>query len=293
MSTLETRPTTRADLAALTALFERYDTHWFGGPEQDESEVSDSLDLVPSLDTGSLLVETGGRIVGAGLVFGAECSILADPTADDPSAAYAALLPWVEGQHVEQVDVLERDEPLRALLAAYGWTYQHSAFDLTRRLDAAWAPPAPRWPAGVELAEFDEALRDEVHELIYVRSGYADVPGHRTRDAAEWERLFLRGRPTHELPVLARRDGRLVGVAVGRMFSDGTGWVAQLAVDRSEQGSGIGTALMLESYARRRAEGAATLGLSVSATNRGALRLYESIGLRVEREWQMFHRPGS
>ena len=91
--------------------------------------------------------------------------------------------------------------------------------------------------------------------------------------------------------MLARRDGRLVGVAVGRMFSDGTGWVAQLAVDRSEQGNGIGTAVMLESYARRRAEGATTLGLSVSATNRGALRLYESIGLRVEREWQTFHRP--
>ena len=92
-------------------------------------------------------------MVGAALVFGAECSILADPTGDDPAAAYAALLPWLEAQPVEQVDALERDEPLRALLADRGWTYDHSAFDLTRRLDDGWTPPAPQWPAGVQVAD--------------------------------------------------------------------------------------------------------------------------------------------
>ena len=194
---------------------------------------------------------------------------------------------------VEQVDVLDQDEALRALLAERGWTYHHSAFDLTRRLDDGWTPPAPQWPAGVQVADYDRgpAGRGARADLRPVRVRRRPRPPHPRR--REWERLFLHGRPDHELPVLARRDGRLVGVAVGRLFSDGTGWVAQLAVDRAEQGSGIGTAVMLESFARRRAEGATALGLSVSATNRGALRLYESIGLRVEREWQTFHRPGS
>ena len=49
---------------------------------------------------------------------------------------------------------------------------------------------------------------------------------------------------------------------------------------------------MLESYARRTADGATALGLGVSATNPDALRLYESVGLRVEREWRtLHHRP--
>jgi ribosomal protein S18 acetylase RimI-like enzyme len=216
--------------------------------------------------------------------------LTADPAAD-PAAVYAALVDWIEATPVGQLDALAPDEALISLLTARGWRYDHSAYDLLRRLDDGWVPPAPTWPARVAVDEYRPSMRDETHELIYVRAGYGDVVGHRFRDADEWERLFLTGRPEHELPVLARRDGRLVGVAVGRLFADGTGWVAQLAVDRAEQGSGIGTALMLESYARRRAEGATALGLAVSATNPHALRLYESIGLRVEREWRTYSRP--
>jgi ribosomal protein S18 acetylase RimI-like enzyme len=61
-----------------------------------------------------------------------------------------------------------------------------------------------------------------------------------------------------------------------------------LAVARSERGQGLGRALLLESFRRRIAAGAAQLGLSVVATNRAALRLYLGIGLTVEREWQTF-----
>ncbi|GMA86894.1 hypothetical protein GCM10025868_21440 [Angustibacter aerolatus] len=76
-----------------------------------------------------------------------------------------------------------------------------------------------------------------------------------------------------------------VGVVLGKVFSDGTGWVAHLAVDRARQGRGLGRALLLRALRDRAAAGATRLGLAVSGANRDALRLYLSVGLEVEREW--------
>jgi ribosomal protein S18 acetylase RimI-like enzyme len=75
---------------------------------------------------------------------------------------------------------------------------------------------------------------------------------------------------------------------MGRIFSDGAGWVSQLAVARSERGRGLGRALLLESFRRRLAVGATLLGLSVQAVNRSAIGLYLDVGLTVDREWQRF-----
>ena len=79
-----------------------------------------------------------------------------------------------------------------------------------------------------------------------------------------------------------------VGAAIGRTWSDGTGWVSQLAVAKGERGHGLGRALLLESLRRRVAGGAHSLGLSVEVVNRTALALYESVGLRIDREWMSY-----
>jgi ribosomal protein S18 acetylase RimI-like enzyme len=91
--------------------------------------------------------------------------------------------------------------------------------------------------------------------------------------------------------VLAWRGERLVGVAIGRMFSDGTGWVAQLAVAKDERGQGLGRALLLEALRRRRAAGATSVGLGVQHENRGALTLYLDVGLTIDREWMQYTLP--
>jgi len=90
--------------------------------------------------------------------------------------------------------------------------------------------------------------------------------------------------------VLAWRGNRLVGVALGRTFSDGTGWVSQVAVSRDQQGQGVGRALIIEAFRRRLAGGATRLGLGVSAANQDALRLYLRLGLAIDREWMLHHR---
>ena len=90
--------------------------------------------------------------------------------------------------------------------------------------------------------------------------------------------------------MLAWRAGRLVGVALGKTFSDGTGWASQVAVARDQQGRGIGSALLTEAFRRRLSAGATQIGLGVSAANPDALRLYQRLGLEIDREW-MAYRP--
>jgi ribosomal protein S18 acetylase RimI-like enzyme len=130
----------------------------------------------------------------------------------------------------------------------------------------------------------------EVHRLVYEEAGWGDVPGHTMRDLDEWLDLFVTGEDPAQ-QVVARSDGRLVGAALGKVFPDGTGWVAQVAVRRDQQGRGLGTALLAEAFARRAAAGATQVGLGVSATNPGALRLYRRLGLDIEREWMVHRLP--
>jgi ribosomal protein S18 acetylase RimI-like enzyme len=143
----------------------------------------------------------------------------------------------------------------------------------------------------VRVTDFSAADPAEVHELIYGRARWADVPGHVHRDLQNWTSTFVTDRDPADQQVLAWRGDELVGAALGRVFDDGGGWVAQLAVADSERRVGLGRAQLLEAFARRVAAGATTLGLGAQAENSGALALYTSIGLRIEREWRIFAPP--
>lgn len=277
------REAASADLPALTELQRAYDTAWFGAPENDEDEVREGLDMADV----ACLVMNGASCVGAGLRWRTGSSLVIHPDADS-DAVQALLVPWLAEVDAPCTEVLDRETSLRAALTAAGWVYDHATFDLIRPVSPEWVLPEPKWPTGVEVRAFDNGHARALHDLIYDHAGWAEVRGHHAREFDEWHRLVIAGRTAEEAPVLAWRADQPVGTAVGRIFSDGTGWVGQLAVARSERGQGLGRALLLESFRRRIAAGAAQLGLSVVATNRAALRLYLGIGLTVEREWQTF-----
>ena len=286
---LTARAATRDDIPVVAALHRRADLAWFGAPETDESETAEEFDLAGDLAANSLLLFDGERLVGAALRFVTEAGLTVDPDADAP-ALYDHLLPWLEQRAVQQLEVLDRDTALRAALEAHDWTYRYSAFDL-RRSYADWTPPEPVWGDGITARDFRPDDVAAVHHLVYVDAHWTDEPGHFPRPVPEWERLFLTGRAQDELPILARRGERIVGAAIGRTFSDGTGWINQLAVAEDERGHGIGTALMAAYFDRRRAAGATSAGLGVMASNRQALRLYERFGLRITREYLAYAPP--
>ena len=77
------------------------------------------------------------------------------------------------------------------------------------------------------------------------------------------------------------------------MFSDGRGWVEQLAVARSARGLGLGRALLLHSLAELHERGATSLALGVQGENENAIGLYRDVGFEIEREWRVYSRPAA
>jgi len=282
---LSARPATDTDLSDIVGLQQTWDAFWFGSPEHDEAEVQESFGRAVPFEQRTRLLHLEGRLVAAAWWWRAgETSLLVAPGID-PTHAHDDLLTWLSASGCTEVEALSRDEPFRAALERNGWGHVRSQFELMRDVAAL---PALRWPPGVTVTGVAEHA-DAVHHLIYEQAGWADIPGHHGRGRDEWYDLFLAGEDP-EQQVVAWEGGRLVGAALGKTFSDGVGWVSQVAVAPARQGNGLGRALLTEAFHRRVSAGATRLGLGVSAANRDALRLYLSLGLEIDREW-MVHEP--
>ena len=283
---MHSRPATRADIAAAAELAARAETFWFGAPEEDADEVAEHFDHVPSLETGSRVFLDGDAIVAVALHNSHDAWFVTDPHLT--GAVADNLIDWYAALDNPHLDALDRDTALRAALDGHGWRHARSSFELIRPVTDDWTLAEPRYPDGVETRDFAPADAAAMYHLIYVDAGWADIPGHPHRSFDEWRGVFITDTTVPDLQVLAWRGDRLVGVSTGRIFSDGTGWIAQLAAAKDERGNGLGRALLLDGLRRRRDAGATVLGLAVQAENRNALGLYLDTGLEIDREWMEY-----
>jgi ribosomal protein S18 acetylase RimI-like enzyme len=287
---MQNRPATLDDVAATAELTRRAETAWFGAPEHDESEIKAYFEQVDSFETGSRLFFEDGRLVAVALHSATDNWFTTDPDPEVTRRVAAELIGWYGQFDDPRMETLDRDEALRAVLSEHDWRHERSSFELNRAATDDWQLAEPKWPDGVTLRDFTNDDAAAVYHLIYVDAAWASVPGHPHREYEPWRSLFITEHTTPDQQVLAWRGDRLVGAAIGRIFGDGMGWIAQLAVATDERGNGLGRALLLEGLRRRRAAGATAVGLSVQADNRNALDLYLSAGLQIDREW-MEYRP--
>jgi ribosomal protein S18 acetylase RimI-like enzyme len=276
------RPATPADRPALVVLGLAEDAAWSGAAAVSAEEVGEFID---SCEPG-VIFEREGRVAGyATAGEGGRTMLLVDP-GDAPEPALEALVAWLGERGHHEVDSYGRDARRIAWLEANGFTHRRSFFDLQRGIDPP--PPPAAWPSGIAIARYRPGEDDEaVHALIYVDAAWAEVPGNAPRSLEAWRSMLT---PEHRGWV-GRRDGRPVGWVAGRVFSDGRGWVEQLAVARSARGRGVGRALLLHSLAELRDRGATSLALGVQGENENAIGLYRGVGFEVEREWRVYARP--
>lgn len=286
---MEFRPATSDDLAAIADLQERCDVAWFGAAEHSVDEVEEILGYADPLTENSLVAYDGDRLIAEALRFGTDTVMTIDPETD-PTPILAVLLPWF-ADAPGRTEVLSRDEAAIAAIEAVGWTYDRSTFDLLVDVDDDLKLAEPLWPEGVVARDFGLAEAEAIHRLIYVDAGWAEVPGHPERDFDEWRRIFITEHTVASQQVIAWRGERIVGVAMGRTWDDGTGWISQLATAKDERGRGLGRAMLLDAMRRRVAAGATSLGLSVQATNETALNLYLDAGLQIDREFRTYTAP--
>lgn len=156
-------------------------------------------------------------------------------------------------------------------------------------------PPAPDWPAGVELRPFVPA-EHERPVWQAENEAFQDHWGSLPSEFDTWKfRKLSREDFDPSLWHIAWEGAEIAGFSQCR-FRMGIGWVGTLGVRRAWRKRGLGLALLRHSFGEFYRRGMPTVGLGVDAENpTGATRLYKKAGMQVATEFVFYEkefRPG-
>jgi mycothiol synthase len=191
------------------------------------------------------------------------------------------LLDWAESQgraraaEKLRTSILAGNEAARALVLDRGFEYVRSFYRMV--IDLTDPPAPPSWPDGIVARPFDEGEEAVLHEVV--EDSFAEHWGHVRRGLDDW----LRGVVIEpELIFLACDGDDVVGAVICNEELFGDAFVGILGVRDGWRGRGLGRALLLQGFGALYAKGKRRIGLGVDAGNEtGAVRLYESVGMRV------------
>jgi len=82
-----------------------------------------------------------------------------------------------------------------------------------------------------------------------------------------------------------RETGRMCAASLASMVAEDAGHITQICVAQASRGSGVGRGLLARSLQSLREAGCRQASLTVTASNRNAIGLYESMGFTVERRF--------
>jgi ribosomal protein S18 acetylase RimI-like enzyme len=158
------------------------------------------------------------------------------------------------------------------------------------QIDLSGPPdPGPN-PAGIEIASVgSRADLEAVHAVL--DQAFAGDWGYHPQPFDRWLEEQATS-PSHDpsLWLVARADGDAVGALTANVWDDG-GWVGELGVVQSHRGRGLAVALLRRSFATFERLGCRRATLNVDAENpTGATALYERVGMRVVRRWDLWER---
>jgi mycothiol synthase len=212
-----------------------------------------------------------------------------------------ALLARLEGRADEQLSRFAQDvrvtlqqwlaagnEPGHQLLEASGYAMARHIWGM--RIDLAAAPDEVIWPEGITLrtlrAPATEADLRAVHAAY--REAFQDHWGYTEQPYEDFARSMIETEAFDPSLWFLVMDGdEIAGVALDEALSD-RGWVNDLAVRRPWRGRGLGEALLRHSFAEFYQRGQRTVALGVDSQNlTGATRLYERVGMHVERQYDI------
>jgi ribosomal protein S18 acetylase RimI-like enzyme len=224
------------------------------------------------------VADTGGSIRGYAILLGDDAVVVVHPEAEGEGTG-TVLRRWAEARASERgTSVLRQfaygtNVGARRLLSAAGYAPAQHYFRL--RADLAEVPG----PVDVGLREFEPGDEAAVHRLI--DDAFADIEGHTPTTLEEWRaKTIAKAGHDPRLWLVAEDEQGLAGAALGERWEHDTGYVAELGVAARARGRGLGRALLLGVFAAFRRAGLTHAELSVHGRNRGALALYESVGMR-------------
>jgi ribosomal protein S18 acetylase RimI-like enzyme len=278
------RPPAAADAEAVLALIIARDIADLGVPDFTLEDLeADWASPGLSLMDDARVSAPGGAIRGYAILLGDDAVVLVHPDAEGEGDG-TVLRRWAEARAAERGTAVLRqftagsNDGARAHLRAAGYQPAQLYFRLRADLDSV--PPAPEAPLRTFDAERDEAA---VHALI--QEAFRDIEGHQFVALEKWRAKSI-GKEGHDpsLWLLLEDEEGLAGAGLGERWEDEVGYVAELGVARRARGRGYGRTLLLGLFDAFRRAGLRHAELSVHGRNRGALRLYESVGMRET--WQ-------
>lgn len=316
------RGATLADVAAVVAVANAHSRQITGADELTANTVQVDWTTPQSnlANDVRVVLTANGQIVACGMVWGlfepyARINVWLRVHPDHQQRGLeAALLQWAE-DHVRQVAVPRAASETRICLTGYRNSldtsgqaaYKQASFKVVRhmyrmQIDLDEAPPTPVWPVGSALRTFVPGQDDEAVLQVY-RASFQDHWGYVALPYEEDLKMFRHWMtdpifdPT--LWQLVMVGERLVGISLNQAHLDedlDMGWVSTLGVLREYRQQGIATALLLHIFGQFYQRGQKRVGLGVDTQNlTGALRLYESVDMRVYRQTNVFEkelRPG-
>jgi ribosomal protein S18 acetylase RimI-like enzyme len=144
----------------------------------------------------------------------------------------------------------------------------------------------PRWPDDVAVRTFREEDAPAVKELLDL--AYAEERDHEPLSFEDW-RTFMLGDPNFDPSswFLAEAEGELAAAILN--WNDG--YVKDLVVHPERRRGGLGEGLMRHTFREFRRRGLDHVSLKTDSVNpTEAWRLYERLGMRKERTYEMLEK---
>jgi len=176
------------------------------------------------------------------------------------------------------------DRSAASLLGSRGYRLIRREFHLERPLTGL---PAVAVPPGIEVRPLRDNEERTLHRLN--EEAFAEHWGFMPAPFEGWREMFAASLDAG-LVWVADEAGEPVGELVLLLQGD-RGWVEVLGVLPGHRGRGIGRALLRTGFAELARHGCRKAMLGVDGGNEsGALRLYESEGMTVRREWHVVEK---
>jgi ribosomal protein S18 acetylase RimI-like enzyme len=279
------RPARPDDTDAVYSLFADWQVEAYGEVEMGPEMFAAGLD---SAD-GSFVAETDAGIVGHSGVRGNGIDVGVAP-AWRRRRIGTALLHSAEGAATEDPLLLvgvagQPWAPPFAIVNGYEkkWEVWLMGIDLPEEI------PGAHWPEGVAVRTFREEDAHEVKDLLDL--AYEDELHHHPLTFEQW-RHFMLDDPMYDPDAwfLALAGDRIVGAALNW----DEGYVKDLVVHPDWRGRGLGKALMLETFGEFSRRGIPRVTLKTDSNNpTDAWRLYERVGMKIERTYEVFEKRRS
>jgi GNAT superfamily N-acetyltransferase len=184
--------------------------------------------------------------------------------------------------------IVAADRAAAALLEANG--YREARHYYVMAIELEEPPPLPEWPEGLEPRPFEREHARAFHAAD--DEAFQDERGYESEPFEEFVERRLES-PRFE-PALwtAVWDGdEIAATLIADWKRFGAGWIGGVSVRRPWRRRGLGRALLLRSFGQFYERGERRVSLSVDTENpTGATRLYERVGMRVEREEVLYQK---